>query len=448
MATALIVDDERDICDLIEMGIRSQVSECDSVYNIKSALKKLKEKQYDLIISDVRLPDGDGMDLLAHVQKNYPDTPICMITAHGNMEMAIKALKLGAFDFIQKPFDIKQLRAVCKSALDGKNQPKETKTTKKSEKSASAGKHQLIGDSEAMEALRLMIARVSKSQAPVFIHGESGTGKEVVAQSIHNSSPRAGAPFIAVNCGAIPENLMESEFFGYKKGAFTGANQDTNGLFVAANGGTLFLDEVADLPLAMQVKLLRAIQERAVRPIGGDKEETVDVRIISATHKNLADCVENRSFREDLYYRLNVISLNLPPLRDRLDDIPQLAEFLLKRLIKNGNYQNINLSPEALEKLQSYSFPGNVRELENILERALTFADQKSIRPDDISLGRGEKITPKAPSDEGKSMGSLERKIILQALKENQYDVIATAQELGMTFQDLNQKLKAMGLEI
>lgn len=395
-ANALIIDDERDICELINMSLTGQDVRCDSAYNIKTGIKMMKEKQYDVIFCDIRLPDGDGLDLLTHVNKHYPGTPMCMITAHGNMDMAIRALKLGAFDFINKPFELKQLRSVCRAALKSSENahlsPKAAKNSESSGKTAAAAaagsprQIELIGEAPVMGKVRQMISKVARSQAPVFIHGESGTGKEVAARSIHEQSRRKGGPFIAVNCGAIPENLVESEFFGYKKGAFTGANQDTDGLFVAANGGTLFLDEVADLPLAMQVKLLRAIQERAVRPIGGDSEEAVDARIISATHHDLAAKVKAGEFREDLYYRLNVIGLTMPPLREREGDVIVLAQYLLNKLTVNAGYPEAHLSIGALKKLQNYSFPGNVRELENVLERALTFMDGNTIEPDDIHI--------------------------------------------------------------
>ncbi|ABQ13152.1 sigma-54-dependent transcriptional regulator [Dichelobacter nodosus] len=378
MNHALVVDDEKDICELIEMALMGQYIEFKSAFNVKTAIKLLKENRFDVVFCDVRLPDGDGLDLLAHIQKQYPNTPVCMITAHGNMDMAIRALKIGAFDFINKPFELKQLRTICRSALS--SQPKNKKDNGEPRKTA------LIGEAPVMEKVRALIAKVARSQAPVFIHGESGTGKEVAARSIHEQSNRADGAFIAVNCGAIPENLVESEFFGYKKGSFTGANQDTDGLFVAANGGTLFLDEVADLPLSMQVKLLRAIQERAVRPIGGDKEEKVDVRIISATHDNLAEKVQLGEFREDLYYRLNVVALTMPPLRDRTGDVNILTDFLLKKLAEQRGYPLAKLTDEALNKLNSYAFPGNVRELENILERALTFMDGEQIEAEDIHL--------------------------------------------------------------
>lgn len=477
MATALIVDDERDICELIAMGLTGQEVECDSAYNIKSAIRKLKSANYDVIFCDVRLPDGDGLDLLAHVQKHYPQTPICIITAHGNMEMAIRALKLGAFDFINKPFELKQLRAVCKAALAAHdNQAQQTPDDAPAAAQVDAvemgtSKHQvtLIGVSPAIVRLRGMIKKIAVSQAPVFIYGESGTGKEVVARAIHHQSSRANAPFIAVNCGAIPENLVESEFFGYKKGAFTGANQDTDGLFVAASGGTLFLDEVADLPLAMQVKLLRAIQERAVRPIGGDQEEAVDVRIISATHHSLTERVKTGQFREDLYYRLNVIGINLPALRERPEDIEVLANYLLKRLTANQHYSAASLSDGALKKLQKYTFPGNVRELENILERALTFAESNVIGAEDIDLNQQLDLAtqvnavpatatseapaaaappmPKMPDDLDAYLQELEKQLLVKALDENDNNKTKAAESLGISFRAMRYKLKKLGID-
>ena len=458
MPRVLIVDDEPDICELVSMSIGGAGYITDTVLTSKAAIKKLKENHYDLVFTDIRLPDGDGIDLLSYVQKNFPRLPVCIMTAHGNMDMAVRALRLGAFDFVQKPFDMKQMRQICKNAI-GNATPAESASAKGAPARAggkSGGKYQIIGDSPAMVSLRQMIERIAKSLAPVFIHGESGTGKEVAARSIHQLSARASAPFIAVNCGAIPETLVESEFFGYKKGAFTGANADQKGLFVSANGGTLFLDEVADLPLAMQVKLLRAIQERAVRPIGGDREEAVDVRIISATHKNLAECVQRGTFREDLYYRLNVINLTIPSLRQRPEDIPQLAEYLLKNLAQNSAYPDARLTPEALEKLKAYRFPGNVRELENILERALTFANSAEIGPNDIMvMVRKEEAPAPTPArtlsgrDEmvlDEYMQNMERQLVLQALKDNNQELEAAAQQLGLTPRALQHKMSKLGL--
>ena len=456
MPRVLIVDDEPDICELVSMSIGGAGYITDTVLTSKAAIKKLKENHYDLVFTDIRLPDGDGIDLLSYVQKNFPRLPVCIMTAHGNMDMAVRALRLGAFDFVQKPFDMKQMRQICKNAI-GNATPAESASAKGAPARAggkSGGKYQIIGDSPAMVSLRQMIERIAKSLAPVFIHGESGTGKEVAARSIHQLSARANAPFIAVNCGAIPETLVESEFFGYKKGAFTGANADQKGLFVSANGGTLFLDEVADLPLAMQVKLLRAIQERAVRPIGGDREEAVDVRIISATHKNLAECVQRGTFREDLYYRLNVINLTIPSLRQRPEDIPQLAEYLLKNLAQNSAYPDARLTPEALEKLKAYRFPGNVRELENILERALTFANSAEIGPNDIMVRKEEAPAPSpARTLSGRDemvldeyMQNMERQLVLQALKDNNQELEAAAQQLGLTPRALQHKMSKLGL--
>lgn len=509
MTKALIIDDERDICELIEMSLMGQDITCTSAYSVKAAIKALKEEQFNFVISDIKLPDGDGLDLLAHIQKHYPGLPVCMITAHGNMDTAIRALKLGAFDFINKPFDLKQLRSVCKAALKenpgtdgGAGNTKPTTTGGRS-----TSKVELIGDADIMQRVRDMIARVARSQAPVFIHGESGTGKEVAARSIHHQSNRGEGAFIAVNCGAIPENLVESEFFGYKKGAFTGANQDQDGLFVAANGGTLFLDEVADLPLSMQVKLLRAIQERAVRPIGGDREEAVDVRIISATHHDLAKRVSEGKFREDLYYRLNVIELTMPPLRERDGDIAILSRHLLAKLARDSGYPQAQLTPKALRKLENYDFPGNVRELENILERALTFVEGNMIEAEDIHVNenrlpahnepaaapqpvhayqpppqpypyppqqpayappphyphRDEDSAPypqeaatytppprsaaQLPDDLEDYMQTMEKNLLLKALEDCNYNKTKAAEKLGISFRAMRYKLKKLGID-
>ena len=497
MTKALILDDERDICELIEMSLMGQDITCTSVYTIRAAIKALKEERYSFVISDIRLPDGDGLDFLAHIQKNYPGLPVCMITAHGNMDTAIRALKLGAFDFINKPFDLKQLRNVCKAALkEGHGQLGGGNAGGGQGGGRSSSKYELIGDADVMQKVRAMISKVARSQAPVFIHGESGTGKEVAARSIHHQSNRAEGAFVAVNCGAIPENLVESEFFGYKKGAFTGANQDQDGLFVAANGGTLFLDEVADLPLSMQVKLLRAIQERAVRPIGGDREEAVDVRIISATHHDLARRVAENKFREDLYYRLNVIGLTMPPLRERDGDIAILAAHLLAKLARDAGYPEAHLSPQALAKLEAYPFPGNVRELENILERALTFVEGDTIEADDIHLSENripaqpapraavaappdpatiarprhpvasddypdeaiaalEQYQPRQkdgpaiplPNDLENYMQGLERNLLIKALEDCNYNKTKAAEKLGISFRAMRYKLKKLGID-
>ena len=511
MTKALIIDDERDICELIEMSLMGQDITCTSAYSVKAAIKALKEEPFNFVISDIKLPDGDGLDLLAHIQKHYPGLPVCMITAHGNMDTAIRALKLGAFDFVNKPFDLKQLRSICKAALKENPGPDggagNTKPTATTGGGRSTNKVELIGDADIMQRVRDMIARVARSQAPVFIHGESGTGKEVAARSIHHQSNRGEGAFIAVNCGAIPENLVESEFFGYKKGAFTGANQDQDGLFVAANGGTLFLDEVADLPLSMQVKLLRAIQERAVRPIGGDREEAVDVRIISATHHDLAKRVSEGKFREDLYYRLNVIELTMPPLRERDGDIAILSRHLLAKLARDSGYPQAQLTPKALRKLENYDFPGNVRELENILERALTFVEGNMIEAEDIHVNenrlpahnepaaapqpvhayqpppqpypyppqqpayappphyphRDEDSAPypqeaatypppprsaaQLPDDLEDYMQTMEKNLLLKALEDCNYNKTKAAEKLGISFRAMRYKLKKLGID-
>ncbi len=383
-ATALIIDDEQDIRELIEMAFMGIGIDCILSPTVTDAIKQLKKQTADFVITDMRLPDGDGLDLVAHIQKKYPNLPVCVITAHGNVELAVKALKLGAFDFVNKPFDLKHLRNMAKAALKLAKPIDDAFSAGTPSKKSTHNAVQLIGNSPVMKKLNEIIKKLARSQAPVFIYGESGTGKELVARSIHQQSARRDGPFIAVNCGAIPENLVESEFFGYKKGSFTGANKDTPGLFTSANGGTIFLDEVADLPLAMQVKLLRTIQERAVRPIGGDNEIPIDVRILSATHKNLTKLVETHEFREDLYYRLNVISLGMPPLRKRDGDIVLLAEFILNKLSQRNEGRHLTLNPDAAEKLAVYDFPGNVRELENILERAATFCENNTIVAGDI----------------------------------------------------------------
>ncbi len=380
---ALIIDDERDIRELIEMAFMAMNIECVLGGTVKEGIAKLKKGNLDFCITDMKLPDGDGMDLVKHIQNKYPELPVCVITAHGNVDLAVTALKLGAFDFVNKPFDLKQLRSMADAAI---KLNKNTLGNKKklTEKDKRVKKTEIIGNSKIMQKLDAIIKKLARSQAPVFIHGESGTGKELVARSIYEQSARYEGPFIAVNCGAIPESLVESEFFGYKKGAFTGANKDQMGLFESANGGVLFLDEVADLPLMMQVKLLRAIQEKAVRPIGGDTEIEVDIRILSATHKDLAKLVELKEFRQDLYYRLNVISLKMPPLKKRVGDVALITKKILEKLSVSHSLPSLKITKKALSKLDNYEFPGNVRELENILERATTFCENGKIDYKDI----------------------------------------------------------------
>ncbi|MBA5688145.1 sigma-54-dependent transcriptional regulator [Rugamonas apoptosis] len=379
----LVVDDEADLRELLEITLLKMGLDVDSAATLAEARACLAGPEYALVLTDMRLPDGLGLELVREVCAAYKNTPIAVVTAFGSADNAVVALKAGAFDYVSKPVALDQLRIMVQSAL--------RLTVPAAGQVASAGQpaSRLKGSSAVIQALRAQIARLARSMAPIAITGESGSGKELAAREIHAQSSRAGKPFVAVNCGAIPEALMEAEFFGYRKGAFTGAADERDGFFQAANGGTLMLDEVADLPLAMQVKLLRAIQERRVRKIGATAEEPVDVRIISATHKNLAQCVEQGSFRQDLFYRLNVIELCLPPLRERLDDLEPLTDAILERL---GTFEHkVVLGPGVLEVLRGYSFPGNVRELENILERALAFADDGVIEVGDLAL-KGAKM--------------------------------------------------------
>ncbi|TFW11435.1 sigma-54-dependent Fis family transcriptional regulator, partial [Massilia arenosa] len=373
----LVVDDEADLRELLEITLLRMGLDVDSAATLKDARDYLTQHEYALVLTDMRLPDGLGLELVREVTAQFRNTPIAVVTAYGSAENAVIALKAGAFDYVTKPVVLDELRLMVQSAL--KLAPAEDK-----QQPAAQSESRMIGDSPVMQALRAQIGKLARSQAPIHISGESGSGKELAAREIHAQSTRAAKPFVAVNCGAIPEALMEAEFFGYRKGAFTGAAEDRDGFFQAANGGTLMLDEVADLPLAMQVKLLRAIQERRVRKIGATAEEPVDVRIISATHKNLEKLVEQGAFRQDLFYRLNVIELSLPPLRERLDDLELLANTILARIAGPGS--KATLGPGVLAALKSYSFPGNVRELENVLERALAFASEGVIEVADLAL--------------------------------------------------------------
>ena len=552
----LVVDDEADIRDLMEMTLMKMGLRVQTAVGVEDAKDKLDNDDYSLVLTDMRMPDGSGLEVVQYINELMLDTPVAVITAFGNADQAVEALKAGAFDYLQKPITLSQLRSLVKSAVsvsdhaeDAAQAPSEKpqpapvaaafnkpkaqppKPAKRDlsgsvsipeslrsikerfssgeiairpneeppELGGEADMPRLLGMSPQMVEVRHLIRRLARSGVPVYISGESGTGKEQAARTIHELSDRADKPFIAVNCGAIPENLVESEFFGYKKGAFTGANQDQDGLFVAANGGTLFLDEVADLPLSMQVKLLRAIQERAVRPIGGDREEAVDVRIISATHHDLARRVAENKFREDLYYRLNVIGLTMPPLRERDGDIAILAAHLLAKLARDAGYPLAHLSPAALAKLEAYPFPGNVRELENILERALTFVEGDTIEADDIHLSESripaepaarpaaapppepttatprlplrqraptadldeEEITaleqyqPRQkdgpaiplPNDLENYMQGLERNLLIKALEDCNYNKTKAAEKLGISFRAMRYKLKKLGID-
>lgn len=458
----LIVDDEPDIREVLELTLGRMNLETRAASNIDEARHLLGQFKFDLCLTDMRLPDGNGIDLVRHIQEKFPYLPVAVITAFGNMETAVAALKAGAFDFVSKPLDLNDLRNIVRSALRVTQAP----TTPASitapaaavaDRSPTARK--LLGESQAIQKVRAMVERLARGQAPVYISGESGTGKELVARLIHELGPRADKPFVPVNCGAIPEQLMESEFFGHKKGSFTGAVQDKEGLFQAANGGTLFLDEVGDLPLHMQVKLLRAIQEKSVRPIGSQTEIKVDVRILSATHKNLQELVNLGKFRQDLYYRLNVIQLHIPALRDRADDVPLLAEQLLARLSIQLGMKAPKLTPDAIEVLRRYNFPGNVRELENVLERALTLCNGTEINGQDLHLPESEDLPmTSGGSDAEPNMlpGSeslddylerLERGVIEQALAKTSQNKTAAAKLLGISFRALRYKLEKLGIE-
>jgi len=450
-ATVLIVDDEPDLLELVGLTLSRMSLETRTASDIGSAQKLLKGESFDLCLTDMRLPDGDGLDLVAWIQEHRPQVPVAVITAHGNVESAVRALKLGAFDFVSKPLDLGVLRKLVGSAIRlGSTKPDGTHTT------ATPGPR-LIGNSQAMHQLREMISRVSRSQAPVHIFGESGTGKELVARLIHETGARSEGPFVAVNCGAIPTELMESELFGHKRGSFTGAVADKKGLVQSAEGGTLFLDEVADLPLHMQVKLLRVVQEKTVRPVGESREETVDVRILSATHKNLAELVAEGRFREDLFYRINVIEMRVPSLRERPEDVPLLTETILTKLCRRMRIEPPKMSAEAIETLANYGFPGNVRELENVLERALTLCTQGVITADNIKVratARPESDAPRAvvaATATGGALGTqledIERDAIVKALEKTRYNKTAAAKLLGMSFRALRYRIKKLNIE-
>ena len=484
----LVIDDEADLRDLLEITLLKMGLDVDCAATLREARRLVDDNAYNLVLTDMRLPDGLGLELVREVSSTSK-TPIAVITAFGSAENAVVALKAGAFDYVSKPVVLDELRVMVRSALKLSEAP----GAALAEEGCNGGNSRLIGGSQAMQALRAQIGRLARSMAPIAITGESGAGKELAAREIHAQSSRASKPFVAVNCGAIPENLMEAEFFGYRKGAFTGAGEERDGFFQAANGGTLMLDEVADLPLAMQVKLLRAIQERRVRKIGATAEEPVDVRIISATHKDLARCVETGSFRQDLFYRLNVIELSLPALRERLDDLPVLTNAILARLAGPGGAA---LGPGVLDALRAYSFPGNVRELENVLERALAFADDGVIQVEDLSLKAARpsegarvqevqapaSVTPSAvpapalpvtheappvpaaaplpeagapvalgpdslPSNLPAYLEGVERDIIQRALQQTQFNRTRTASLLGISVRQLRYQMQKLDIQ-
>jgi two-component system response regulator PilR (NtrC family) len=434
----LVVDDEPDIRELLEITLLRMGLEAHCAADFSTAKMWLKEAEYDLCLTDMKLPDGDGITLVKHIQQHCPNTPTAVITAHGSIDMAIKAMKAGAFDFVSKPVSLETLRNLVNKAL---TLPSSIQQAEKS----SRAKYKIIGESNIVSDLRRSIAKFARSQAPVFIQGQSGTGKELVARQIHLQGSRAEAPFIAVNCGAIPSELMESEFFGHIKGSFTGAVGDSAGLFKAAQGGTLFLDEIADLPLSMQVKLLRVIQEKTVRPVGSQEERATDVRIISASHKDLEAMVNQGTFRQDLYYRINVIAVVVPSLAEREGDIALITHHIIGKLNKDNN-GSINLELSALKALQNYNFPGNVRELENILERATALCDDNSITIEDLQLP-GAASTPIVEHQGLRETSQLtDKEIVVQALTQNRWNQSATARAIGITLRQLRYKMEKLGL--
>jgi len=432
-AQALIIDDEPDICELLAVTLGRMDIKTESTGDVAGAKKLLSSKPFDLCLTDMRLPDGDGLELVEWIQSHASGVPVAVITAHGNVETAVQALKLGAFDFISKPLDLNHLRNVVENAL-------------KVEGDAPEQPSRLLGNSLPMQDLREMVSKVARSQAPIHISGESGTGKELVARLIHDSGPRSDGPFVPVNCGAIPAELMESEFFGHRKGSFTGAISDKIGLVQSADGGTLFLDEIADLPLAMQVKLLRVIQEKTVRPVGSSQEEVANARILSATHRNLGQMVADGQFREDLYYRINVIELNVPALRDRGDDIAILTNVILDKL----NSKAI-LDSAATAAIAGYAFPGNVRELENMLERAVTLCTTGTIGEADLHMRSSASTIEEAPSFTSTYLGNqveeVQRQAILEALEKTRYNKTAAAKILGLSFRQLRYRIKKLGID-
>ncbi len=440
---ALIIDDEPDILELLDITLSRMGLTVHTASTVEGALNCLRNHHYDICFTDMRLPDGSGVSIVNHINQHSPDTPVAVITAYASAQSAVDALKAGAFDFVSKPVNLENLRNLVKQAL----------RTKQKAPMPVEFSLQLLGVSAGIAEVKRKIAKLARSQAPVYISGESGVGKELAARLIHDSGSRHEGRFIPINCGAIPSELMESEFFGHKKGSFTGAHADKEGLFHAAHHGTLFLDEIADLPLQMQVKLLRVIQEKTVRPIGAKAETAIDVRILSATHKNLGQLVESGDFRQDLYYRINVIELAMPPLRERIDDIDGLIDYFLEKLALEWGINRPEVSQNALELLKGYPFPGNVRELENILERATTLCDNNVIQAEDLQLkinvnavGSTENSnSQRLPLDE--YMGSVERELIEKALQSAKFNKTAAAKKLGITFRALRYKLKKLGID-
>ena len=440
----LLIDDEPDILELLTLTLDRMGLESETAANVKDAIVKLNDHKIDLCLTDLRLPDGSGLEIVNFIQQSMPQVPVAVISAHGNMQAAIDAMKAGAFDFVSKPIDLKQLRALIESALALASSTAEMKLNGSSPR--------LLGQSPAIQKIREQTRRLSRSMAPVHIHGESGTGKELVARLIHSTSPRKESPFIAVNSSAIPAELMESEFFGHRKGSFTGATSDHPGLFQAAKGGTLFLDEIAELPLPMQAKLLRAIQERAIRPVGGHEEIAIDCRILSATHQDLKSLVDNGKFREDLFYRINVIDLDIPPLRSRVEDIDPLIKHILQQIAERNSIATPEIEPGLVDVLSSYSFPGNIRELDTILERAVALGAEKIITVNDLNLPTSPDkpaaniCKPTASESLDEFLQRIAKELILKALEESGNNKTRAAESLGISFRSFRYKLKKLCL--
>ncbi|MBM96893.1 MAG: sigma-54-dependent Fis family transcriptional regulator [Oceanospirillaceae bacterium] len=448
--SALIIDDEPDIRQLLSISLERMNLKCFQAADVSEALALLEERRYHFCITDMKLPDGNGMDIIQLCHSRYSDMPVAMITAHGNMEMAVEALKAGAFDFVAKPLDLGRLRELASAALKLTRVPLHVDALPSSDS--------LLGSSAAMQALKEKIQKVARTQAPVFIFGESGTGKELVARLIHHQSSRSGQAFIPVNCGAIPKDLMESEFFGHKKGSFTGANSDKEGFFQAAQGGTLFLDEVAELPLDMQAKLLRVIQEKAVRSVGSEHETPTDVRVLSASHRDLNKMVDEGTFRQDLFFRLNVIQISVPHLRERQEDIPMLANHFIRKYSNEWGMPEAELNEAAKERLCQYAFPGNVRELENILQRAVTMSEGEIITAEDLQLpeqtaNQADEIEFAAPDSRIETnnleayLENIERTAITQALEATRWNKTAAAEKLGISFRALRYRCKKLNID-
>lgn len=449
MPSILVVDDEQSMRELLAISLKKDGYEVTTAASTKEALDVVHHHVFDLVVSDLRLPDGSGLDVLREVKTQRPETQVIICTAFATMENAIEAMRLGAYDYQLKPFAVSELRLVVSRALEKTELIRENKALKDELHGRSGGR--LVGRSQAMQQVFSLIDKVARTRTNVIVLGESGTGKELVAREIHDKSERAAARFVAVNCGAIPETLIESEFFGHKKGAFTGASSDRAGLFEAANGGTLFLDEIGDLPLAMQVKLLRALQERTVTRVGDTAPLTVDVRVVAATHRNLQEEVKAGRFREDLFYRLNVIALALPALRERREDIPLLVEHFLG---KHAGGKPAAFAPEAMRVLLDHAFPGNVRELENIVERAVALSDGPVLGPNVLPMNITDKSAdvsagvrlPEEGLDLEKLLDGLELSLIHQALERTGGAKKKAAVLLKLTFRSLRYRLDKHGL--